>query len=138
MQKSEDALVPKKVIRFVLPVLLAWLALSGLFAHGATYLIEPDGSGAFPTIQAAIDAALPGDVIELADGVFKGTGNRDLNFNGKAITIRSLSGNPRLSIIDGEGVYPTTVHRGFDFKTAEGAGSVVSNITIRNCATDDC
>lgn len=113
-------------------------AASGDSVQGATYLIEADGSGAFPTIQAAIDAALPGDVIELADGVFKGTGNRDLNFNGKAITIRSRSGNPFLSIIDGEGVYPTVVHRGFDFKTAEGPGSVVRNITIRNCATDDC
>jgi pectin methylesterase-like acyl-CoA thioesterase len=50
------------------------LALAGA-ASAATYVILPDGSGDYATIQAAIDAAAPGDVIELADGIFSGPGN---------------------------------------------------------------
>ena len=37
-------------------------------ASATTYVIEPDGSGDFPTIQAAINASSDGDIIELADG----------------------------------------------------------------------
>ena len=37
-------------------------------AFATSYLITPDGTGDFPTIQAAIDAAGGGDIIQLADG----------------------------------------------------------------------
>jgi pectin methylesterase-like acyl-CoA thioesterase len=33
------------------------------------FVVSPDGSGDFPTIQAAVDAASDGDDIELTDGV---------------------------------------------------------------------
>jgi len=52
-------------------------------AHAATIVVAPDGSGDRPTIQAAIDVAAPGDVIELQDGVFTGAGNRDMDFHGR-------------------------------------------------------
>ncbi|MFH1844908.1 MAG: hypothetical protein ABIF77_17085 [bacterium] len=35
-----------------------------------------------------------GDIIELATDVFKGTGNRDLDYLDRAITNRSASGGP--------------------------------------------
>ena len=41
-----------------------------------TYLVNPEGTGDFPTIQAAIDAVVDGDIIELNDGTFTGDGNR--------------------------------------------------------------
>jgi pectin methylesterase-like acyl-CoA thioesterase len=65
-----------------------------LLAHGpspsgaSVYVVRPDGSGDFPTIQAAIDAAIDGDTVELADGTFRGDGNRDPDYLGKAITVR--------------------------------------------------
>ena len=87
--------------------LQAWsgvLVLSTAFlvapATATTYLVEPDGTGDFPTIQSAIDAAEDGDTIELTDGTFTGVGNRDLNYLGKAITVRSRSGDPNACIID--------------------------------------
>lgn len=100
-------------------------------AHATTYLVEPDGSGDFPTIQAAIDAAGHGDIIELGDGVFTGIGNRDLDYSGKLITVRSVSGDPELCIIDCEA---TSVdrHVGFHFQTGPTALSVLEGITIRN------
>lgn len=88
--------------------------------------------GNFATIQAAIDAAGDGDVIEVAPGRYSGTGNRDIDFRGKAITVRSASG-PQDTIIDcGR---PAAVifgsHRGFYFHQAEGADSVLSGFTIQ-------
>ncbi|MCK4414565.1 MAG: hypothetical protein KAY32_13585 [Candidatus Eisenbacteria sp.] len=59
-------------------LLFLLLAASACAAGAETYLVLPDGTGDFPTIQAAIDAALDGDEILLADGTFTGDGNRDL------------------------------------------------------------
>lgn len=59
-----------------------WSDLSNV-AQGQTrvpYVVSPDGTGAFPTIQEAIDAIPQGSVIELTDGIFTGDGNRDLDF----------------------------------------------------------
>jgi hypothetical protein len=95
----------------------------------AIYLVHPDGTGDFPTIQAAIDASAGGDVIELADGTFTGPGNRDIDYHGKAITVRSQSVNPAFCIIDCEGS-ESEPHRGFYFHTGEGAGSVLEAVTV--------
>ena len=82
-----------------------------------------------PTIQAGIDAALPGDTVLVADGSYKGAGNKDLNFKGKAITVRSANGAENC-IIDCEGS-----GRGFYFHHGESRYSVVSGITITNGKT---
>ena len=66
-----------------------------LLAAGTTYSVNPDESGDFPTIQAAIDDAsvIDGDVIELGSGTFTGPGNRDISCS-KALTVRSAAGHP--------------------------------------------
>ena len=117
-----------------LSVLLGlWLAL-GTAALGETYVVFPDGSGDFPTIQAAVDSVLDGDIIELADGVFRGEGNWDVDYLGKEITIRSQSGDPYACIVDCEAV--GQYHRGFFFDNV-GAGAVLAGITVRNGYADD-
>jgi hypothetical protein len=63
-------------------------------ASGATHVVRPDGGGDFPTIQAAVHAAVDGDVVELTNGTFAGTGNRDIDLLGRALTVRSQSGDP--------------------------------------------
>ncbi|HOO15497.1 MAG TPA: right-handed parallel beta-helix repeat-containing protein [Phycisphaerae bacterium] len=85
----------------------------------------------YPTIEAAILAATPGDVVMLDDGVYTGDGNRELDFGGKAITVRSASGNPATCIIDCGGVA-----QGFYFRNAEGPDSVLEGVTIRNAHDD--
>ncbi len=93
-------------------------------------LVKPDGSGTYATIQAAIDAADSADVIELADGVFRGDGNRDISYRGKAITVRSQSGNPEDCVIDCEGS-ADDMHYGSIFANGETATSVLEGLTVR-------
>jgi len=89
--------------------------------------IEPDGTGAFPTIQDAVAAAADGDIIELANGTFTGPGNRDISYGGRAITIRARSADPRATVIDCQGL-----GRAFLFDDGEGPESVLQGVTITN------
>jgi subtilisin family serine protease len=82
----------------------------------------------YSTIQAAIDAALPGETVWVADGVYQGQGNRDLDFGGKAITVRSEYG-PENCVIDCQGSVDEPRY-GFYFHSGEGADSVLDGFTI--------
>jgi predicted outer membrane repeat protein len=119
---ERDALVP-------LVASLASLLLTAP-SHAATWVIHPDGTGDAPTIQAGIDAAVDTDIIELVDGTFLGPGNRDIDFGGKAVTVRSQSGDATVCIIDCQGT-PADPHRGFHFHSGETDASVVEGLTIR-------
>jgi hypothetical protein len=112
----------------MLTIVSSILALAPL-AMGTVFTVEPDGSGDFPTIQVALVAAADGDEIVLGDGIFAGDGNRDIDFLGKAVTVRSLSGDPAACTIDCQGS-EVDQHRGIIFQTDEGPDSVVDGITI--------
>ncbi len=111
---------------------LSILALVGVVAPASatTYYVCPSGGGQFLTIQEAIDVTVNGDEVVVCDGVLTGPGNRDLNFGGRAITVRSANG-PEHCIIDCEGSY-TQNHRGFYFGSEEPPEAVVQGFTIRN------
>jgi hypothetical protein len=111
-------LIASVVFALCLPPAAAW---------SADYVVRPDGTGDYATIQDAIDASEDGDTILLTDGTFSGIGNTNVSFNGKAVTVRSLHSDPKECIIDGEGVT-----RGFRFAASEGHDSQLRNITIRN------
>lgn len=102
------------------------LALGWGAAVPATVLHVP---GEYAMIQDGIDAAMDGDTVLVADGIYTGDGNRDLDFWGKAIVVMSESG-PEKTIIDSEGAEPEP-HRGFHFQSGEESGSVVQGFTIR-------
>ena len=82
------------------------------------------------TIQSGIDVAGDGNTVMIADGTYKGAGNRDLDFGGKAITVRSLNG-PEGCIIDCNGT-AEEYHRGFLFCSGEDTNSIVDGLTIKN------
>ena len=121
--------------RMILIAALILLPLQSVTA--ATRIVRPDGSGDYPTIQAAINAASHGDTIELTGGTFLGEGNRDINFNGRSITVRSRSGDPQACIIDCQGTVEET-HRGFVFSSGEGPASVVRDLTITGALVNGC
>ncbi len=99
------------------------------------HTVEADGSGDFPTIQAAIDGLRDGYVIELGDGVFTGEGNRDLVPDGKTLTIRSRSGDPETCVIDCGGS-PSDPHQAIILHNYDHEGITVESITIRNGYSD--
>lgn len=105
------------------------VTLAAIPATATTYLVRPDGTGDFPTIQEALDAARDGDIVELADGVFTGQGNRTLHYNGRSIVVRSQSGDPDACIINPEG-YIGAYTRAFRFDEGEDAEAVVQGITM--------
>ncbi|MFH1680200.1 MAG: right-handed parallel beta-helix repeat-containing protein [Candidatus Eisenbacteria bacterium] len=112
-------------------VVLSALLLAASSPLARTWHILPDGSGDAPTIQAGIDSATAGDTVSLANGTYMGTGNRDVDFLGKAITVRSASGDPAACIIDCHAAIDD-MHRAFLFTNLETETSILEGITIRN------
>lgn len=114
-----------------LPGLALALLLAAAPAPADTWIVRPDGSGDQPTIQAAIAAAAPGDRIELADGIFTGPGNVDVDFLGKAVVVCSQSADAQACAIDCRGS-ASDPHRGFLFQSGEDAGAQLLDLTVRN------
>ena len=95
-----------------------------LYSPSATIHVPGD----FATIQEAIDYARDGEIVEVAPGTYRGDGNRDIDFRGKAITLRSSDGPDRTTIdCSGSG---SEGHRGFYFHGGEGSDSVLRGFTI--------
>ena len=119
-------IVPDLPASLLLPLLL--LLLVARPSLSAVYSVHPDGSGDFPTIQTALDAAAGGDDIVLTDGTFQGPGNVDLRFFGKAVTLRSQSGDPATCTIYCRGVGGG---RGLNLDAGETRGTRVESITVK-------
>ncbi|MFH1747211.1 MAG: dockerin type I domain-containing protein [Planctomycetota bacterium] len=104
-----------------------WAVALALSA-GATEIHNVYPSGA---IQDAIDAAESGDVVIVHVGVYTGVGNRDLDYLGKNITVRSTDpNNPEVvseTIVDCQ-----QLGRGVIFQTGETNDARLLGLTIRN------
>jgi hypothetical protein len=102
--------------------------------HGNPLISDPveDGSPQHPldAIQDALNAADAGIPIIVLDGIYKSTGNRDLDFKGKNLTLKSLNGASS-TIIDCEG-NAEQPHRALCFKNGENETSIIEGFTIKN------
>lgn len=111
------------------------VVLSGTVAAGRIIYVDHDDPAVFDNVQAAIDDANDGDIVIVRPGVYAGDGNRDIDFKGKAITVRSTDPNyidsAASTIIDCNGTEEET-HRGFYFHSGESRNSVLEGLTIIN------
>jgi hypothetical protein len=112
--------------------------LTGIPSRADVIHVEADGSGDYPTIQIAIDAAEPGDTVLLGPGTYKDHVSRSLEgslahsvvFLKSGVVLESSMG-PELTAIDGEFVRhcivgqflnPATVVRGITIRYGYSAG----------------
>jgi len=112
---------------------------SVITCRGAVITVDDDGPSDFDNIQAAINYATNGDEIIVYPGIYTGTGNRDIDFYGKAITVRSTEPNdPEIvaaTVIDSKGSL-SEYHRGFIFQRSEDSNSILDGLTIKNGYSD--
>ena len=101
-----------------LSLAILYLLLASSFAVAATINVPKDQ----PTIQAGINAANNGDTVLVAPGKYV----ENINFNGKAITVRSSNG-AKQTVIDGNAVGPVV-----SFVSGETQSSVLEGFTIQN------
>ncbi len=105
---------------FLLTVLFFFFCTQMLFA--ATYYV-PDNFG---TIQSALSSATSGDTVIVRDGTYTGSGNRNLDFNGKSIYLKSENGASNCTI-DCQ-----NLDRAFTFLNGESSSAVVDGFKIIN------
>ena len=121
-------MVRKPIIAFICLLLV-------LPCRARTITVDDDGIADFNNIQAAINDSNDNDVIIVRPGIYTGRGNRDIAFNGLAITVRSIDPNDpntvTATIIDCNGT-ETEPHRGFCFDSGEDANSILDGLTITN------
>lgn len=120
------------------------LSTTLLLAAGTANAAIRNVPAAFPTIQDAINAALPGDTVLVAPGTY----HERIDFLGKTIVVKASAFNdPTLTIIDadllgtavriGGGVGPDAKLIGFTIRegdaTAGGGLDLTGDATIRDC-----
>lgn len=107
------------------------IATLSVGCYADTLVVDPNGDGDYFTIQSAIIAARDGDTVLINKGIYTGEGNRNIDFKGRAITVRSTDpNNPATvaaTVIDCQ-----NIHRGFVFFREESSSSILSGLTIKN------
>jgi len=91
--------------------------------------VDDDGPADFNNIQAAINDSNDGDIIEVKPGIYTGEGNRDIEFGGRAITVRSENG-PEDCIIN-IGASGIDWHTGFYVHEGPIEESIIEGFTIK-------
>ncbi|MEE8404122.1 MAG: hypothetical protein V3S17_01890 [candidate division Zixibacteria bacterium] len=82
-----------------------------------------------PTIQAAVTAAVNGDTILVAPGIYTGTGNRDIIIEGKSVVIIAEQAASS-TVIDCEGD-ENEPHRAFMIRNQASSNTIIEGFTIR-------
>jgi predicted outer membrane repeat protein len=112
-------------------IVISGLAVAFLILNSPVLAVERLVPSQYSTIQAAIDDCNNGDVVIAEPNIYTGSGNKDIDFKGLAITVRSTDPNDpavvAATVIDCE-----NSGRGFYFHSGETSSSVVAGFTIVN------
>ena len=113
--------------RFVSLLRLASLMLCAALLMPSARAATLNVPAQYATIQAAVTAANTGDTVLVADGTYTGAANRNIDFGGKDLIVKSASGNPANCVID--------CQQGgcaFILQSGETAQSLIAGFTITN------
>lgn len=110
--------------RIIIGIVSVFCLVSGIL--GKTVRVPEE----FTTIQQGIDSVTSGDTVLVGDGIYTGSGNRDLSFYSRHIVLRSENG-PEATIIDCAGSKDVN-HRAFYFFSHEDTACSVEGFTIQN------
>lgn len=114
-----------------LSFLIFVLSAGGRPVQATDLFVSPEGTGPYPTIQAAVDAAVDGDMIFLLPGVFTGPGNRDVEISVSLLIESNDPSDPGIIDCQGNADQP---HRAFRFLNGV---SLMRFVVIRNGHADN-
>jgi len=106
-----------------LAMLILAIVTIPVFAYSATIEVPKD----YTTIQAAIDASVNGDTVLVAPGTYI----ENIDFKGKAITVKS-SGGAEVTVIDGGNPINPDYRSVVIFQNGESFDSVLDGFTLTN------
>ncbi|MCB9464643.1 MAG: right-handed parallel beta-helix repeat-containing protein [Candidatus Eisenbacteria bacterium] len=86
-----------------------------------------------PTLQDAIDAAVPGDLVLVAPGTYTGDSNWNLDFQGKDVVLQSENG-PDVTVIEGPGLDadPNNPVNCMSLGGGQTSATIVDGFTVRD------
>jgi len=134
--RAEHLKIPGGPVITIKTAILIIFAVAAL-AIACSDIGGPDTSGPvvrrvpsrYATIRAAVDSSGVGDTILIADGLFTGDGNRDIDLSDKILTVLSENG-PDKTIIDCDGQIGDE-HYGF-YISGSGSRIIIDGLTIRH------
>ena len=122
---SEELSSPLSMISTRIMVIISVFLLMLIFSNASamTIIVDCNGGGDYLNIQAGINAAVEGDSVLVALGIYY----EAIHFMGKGIVVKSIEG-PDNTIIDGEGhgLYVVTM------EYTDNDSTVLSGFTIQN------
>ncbi len=151
LSKTENSM---KYLILSSAIFLVSLLLCVNSSFGATITVDCASGGDYMKIMDGINAAVDGDTVLVAPCVYSGSGNFNMDLQGKDLVIMSSDG-PEVTIIDlldqntafffAHGEDSSTVLDGFTIKNgfSSGSGGAIlmwsnSSPTISNCVIKDC
>jgi hypothetical protein len=124
-------------MRLAIAFLLLFLVTLATDSWATVWRVKPDSTGTVINIQAGIDSCKFRDTVLVLRGVYRGDGNRQLDFKGKPILVIAESRYDTTvtdsSVIDCESSFiEESYHWGFHFHSGESESSILDGLVLLN------